>query len=287
MKERTPLISAQTERLLAEAVAIEEQEAKEAGELGFMARAMVQATMPHRDPKTNEFERKNGNYTLTMLAPSKTGLPYGTIPRLLLAWISTEAVRTQSKTLVLGDTLSEFMRQLDLVPTGGRWGTITRLREQAKRLFSCHITLDYSDRGQDRIKNITIVEEACLWWSPPDPDQGGLWASTIELNEKFFQEVIGNPIPIDMRALKALKKSPLALDIYCWLTHRLSYLKTDTVIPWPLLVAQFGADYAVPRQFKAAFRSALKKVLTVYPAARTLPTPKGLQLQPSPPHVIR
>jgi len=281
------MISKQTERLLSEAVAIEEQEAKEAGALGFMARAMVQATLPHSDPKTNEFRRKNGNYKLTMLAPSDVGLPFGTIPRLLLAWISTEAVRTQSKVLVLGDTLSEFMRELGMVPTGGRWGTITRLREQAKRLFSCHITLGYREGAQDRIKNITIVDEACLWWTPPDPDQSGLWASTIELNEKFYQEVVNSPVPVDMRALKALKKSPLALDVYCWLTYRLSYLKDTTVIPWALLSAQFGAGYALPRQFKAAFTEALHRVSVVYPEAKALPTPQGLELKPSPPHIAR
>ena len=99
--------------------------------------------MSHRDPKANEFRRRNGNYTLTMLAPSEIGLPYGVIPRLLLAWISTETVRTQERTLVLGDNLSGFMRQLDLVPTGGRWGTITRLRGQMQRLFSCMVTCSY------------------------------------------------------------------------------------------------------------------------------------------------
>jgi len=281
------MITKQIERLLAEAVAIEEEAAKEAGALGFMARAMVQATMPHRDPKTNEFRRRNGNYSLTMMAPSDIGLPYGVIPRLLLAWISTEAVRAQSRSLSLGDSLSEFMHQLDMVPTGGRWGTITRLREQAKRLFSCHITLDYSDGGRDRGKHITIVDAYDLWWTPPDPRQGGLFTSTIELNERFYQELVKSPIPVDMRALKALKKSPLALDIYCWLTYRMSYLKDSTVIPWPLLVAQFGADYAVPRQFKAAFIEALQKVITIYPGAKATPTPQGLQLKPSPVHVAK
>lgn len=119
------MITKSVEKLLAEAVAIEEEAAKEAGALGFMARAMVQATMPHRDPKTNEFERRNGNFVLTMLAPSRVGLPYGSIPRLLMAWLSTEAVRTQDRTVILGDTLSEFMRSLGMTPTGGRWGTIT------------------------------------------------------------------------------------------------------------------------------------------------------------------
>jgi hypothetical protein len=281
------ILTRQTERLLAEAVAIEEEAAQEAGALGFMARGMVQATMPHRDPKTNVFERTNGNYTLTMLAPPKVGLPFGVIPRLLLAWISTEAVRTQSRSLSLGDSLSDFMHQLDMVPTGGRWGTITRLREQAKRLFSCFISLDYSSKERDMGQRFTIVNAYDLWWTPPDLGQAGLFASTIELNERFYQELITSPIPIDMRALKALKKSPLAIDVYMWLTYRLSYLKAETVIPWPLLVAQFGADYGRERAFREAFTEALQKVLTVYPAAKALPMPQGLQLKPSPAHVAR
>ncbi|WP_199224767.1 hypothetical protein [Falsochrobactrum shanghaiense] len=58
--------------------------AKEAGALGFIARAMVQATMPHSKADGNEFTCTNGAYTLSMLAPSRIGLPYGSIPRLLL-----------------------------------------------------------------------------------------------------------------------------------------------------------------------------------------------------------
>lgn len=61
-------------------------------------------------------------FTLSLMAPTKIGLPYGTVPRLLLAWMTTEAVKTQSRELELGDSLSGFMRELDLVPTSGRWG---------------------------------------------------------------------------------------------------------------------------------------------------------------------
>ena len=49
----------------------------EAGALGFMARAMVQATMPHRKVDGNEFERRNDAFTLSLMAPAKIGLPYG------------------------------------------------------------------------------------------------------------------------------------------------------------------------------------------------------------------
>jgi hypothetical protein len=55
---------------------------------------------------------------------------------LLRLWrLSTEAVRTQSPNLVLGESLSAFMRSLGLQPTGGKQGTIARLRKQMERLF--------------------------------------------------------------------------------------------------------------------------------------------------------
>lgn len=73
------------DKLITEALAIEEESAKKAGALGFMARAMVQTTLPHKAVKGNEFTRSNGHFTLSMLAPSAIGLPYGNIPRLLLA----------------------------------------------------------------------------------------------------------------------------------------------------------------------------------------------------------
>ncbi len=112
-------------RLIQQALAIESEEAKEAGALGYMARALVQASMPHSRPEGLVFERTNGAFSLVMMGHPHAGLPYGTVPRLLLAWLTTEAVRTRERELVLGDTLSRFMAQLDLIPTGGRWGTIT------------------------------------------------------------------------------------------------------------------------------------------------------------------
>ena len=50
-------------------------------------------------------------------------LPYGIMPRLLLAWVCTEAVRTQSRELVLGRSLSEFMRSVGVYDDGGIFST--------------------------------------------------------------------------------------------------------------------------------------------------------------------
>ena len=54
-----------------------------------------------------------------MVAGGGNKLPFGNLPRLILAWVSTEAVRTQSRELVLGRSLSEFMRTLGIYNSGG------------------------------------------------------------------------------------------------------------------------------------------------------------------------
>ena len=282
-----PLTPQSIDSLINKALAIEDDDAREAGALGFMARAMVQATLPHSKVAGNEFTRVNGNYSLSIMAPSAIGLPYGTIPRLLLAWLTTEAVKTKSRELELGDSLSGFMAELDMMPTGGRWGSITRLKNQSRRLFSSSITAVYENGPGFAVINQAVADKAQFWWDNKHPEQAGLWKSTVTLSENFFNEVIDRPVPIDMRAIKALKQSPMALDIYTWLTYRASYLKRPTVIPWASLALQFGSDYTRLRDFKQAFLAELKKVTLVYGQVQVEATELGLMVKPSLTHISK
>lgn len=280
-------------QLVADALAIEEEEARRAGAVGFMARMLVQATMPHSKPGVGEIKhsRSNGLVTVSMVADPDVGLPYGHYPRLLLAWITTEAVQTKSPVLELGDSLSSFMQELGLAPTGGRWGTVTRLRNHIDRLFHTRVDWVEDDKGLGRRREFAMnpIDARELWWDPKRPDQADLWKSTIALSERFFRVITDRPVPVDMRALQAFArmKSPLAIDIYTWLTHRMSYLRQPTTIPWAVLQKQFGGDYNLTRQFKAKFIEKLKVVRTIYPAARLEVAAGGLTLAPSPTHVVR
>lgn len=279
-------------RALVEAhLAIEAEEAAEAGALGYMARALTLATMPHSRHDQNDFQRRNGAFVMSMHAPASVGLPYGSKPRLLVAYLTTEAVRKGQRDITLGDSLSDFMRTLDLQPTGGRWGSITGLKQQMTRLFSSSVTCIWENKESTAIANMPIVSKAQLWWDPKSPDQAGLWESTVRLGEEFFNEVSAHPVPIDLRAVRAIKQSPMALDIYFWLTHRMSYLKKTNArdIPWAALKLQFGADYADTaqgtRDFRKQFVAQMRKVLAVYPQAKVEDSPTGLILKPSPSHV--
>ena len=275
------------DRLVSEALAIEAEAARDAGAIGFVCRALTQATLPHRKVEGSHFERRNGNFTLTLLAPPKVGLPYGTVPRLLLCWLTSEAVRTQQREVELGESMSSFMGELGLVPTGGRWGSIARLKDQTRRLFSSTVNALYEDGNETAILNQTIADKASLWWDPKSPDQAALWRSTVTLGEQFYREVIEHPIPIDLRAIRALKRSPMALDAYCWMTYRASYAKKPATIPWQALAAQFGSDYGRLRDFRAAFIAEMRKVATVYPAAQFEVTDVGLIIRPSLTHISR
>lgn len=277
------------DKLITETIAIETEDAKQAGKVGYMARALVQATLPHKATTEKVFTRRNGALEMTIMSPH--GLPYGSVPRLLLSWMTTEAVRTRSPVLVLGSSLSAFMAELDLGRRGGKRGDITRFKTQTMRLFSSAISCSYADETMAKGGGFNIAKEYHLWWNPKQPQQLPLWKSSVVLSTDFFNEIIEKPVPIDMDALLRLKRSPMALDIYFWLTYRLSYLHKDLLLPWPLLQMQFGSDYAHDTEgqynFKRKFLMRLKDVLAVYDKARVFDANKGLLLKPSPPHVAR
>lgn len=298
---------------------IDAEDAKSAGTLGFMARALVIATMPYKDPKQDVFTRTNGTFKLRILAGYEGGIPYGIYPRLLTSWITTEAVRTKSPVLELGESLRGFMRDvLEIRGTsGGKLGTGTRVNEQMKRLFGSFITATYSDDRQAfSLRNVMMVESARIasdfdiealppsgtnehspndaLWIPQENGIAGKWASQVQLTQGFFQECVDNPVPIDLRAYKALRGSPLAMDVYTWLTYRLSRItKQSRPMPWESLMFQFGSQFnpddpgQAKRDFKKGFLQALKAVEIVYPAARTRLDDAGLVLLPSPTHIPR
>lgn len=276
------------QRLITQALAIESLSALKANALAFMARDLIQVGLPHRETHSTSFVRHNGDLTYSINAHPSVGLPYGRYPRLLLIWITTEAVRKKSPVLELGPTLSAFMAQLGLIPAGGRWGTIRRLRDQMTRLFSSTIAFAHDRRaaGEWLESGFRVSKRTHLLWNPANPRQCVSWQSTIELSTDFFEAIVERPVPIDLRAARALR-SPFALDIYIWLTYRMSYLRRPTEISWRALAAQFGAEYGQARDFKRAFLRHARAVATVYPAARLTPQRRGLLLQPSPSHVPR
>lgn len=243
-------------------------------ERGYIARMLVQACFPYRKITTNEFSRVANNFRLTIMAPSDVGLPFGVLPRLMFMWMTREAMFKKSRQLELGRSLTEFMMQLNLQLTGGKTGTITRLRDQMKRMASSTLSVTYDNGRSWSLRQVGMIEEAEFWWEEKDrvgkSDQPGLWTSTILLSEPFFREITNRPVPFDMRVVQVIRErtqSPLALDLYLWLNYRMKYLTRPTDIPWLKLQLQFGANYADTRQGRHEFKREFLKQMEIVRSA--------------------
>ena len=215
-----------------------------AADLGFMGRTMALCSLPRTNPGNRlQYKRVNGPFKLIMTATGDHKLPFGNFPRLILAWVCTEAVRTQSRDLVLGRSLSKFMRSLGIKSdSGGARGEQTRLRNQMKRLFGCTVSLIYQDECGETAVNSVVARRTEFWWNERKPDELSLWESKIELGEDLFNEIISHPVPLNMNTLTALKRSPLGLDLYLWAVYRTFPLRAPLRLTWRQLYQQFGSD---------------------------------------------
>ncbi len=256
---------------------------------GFMMRLLALCVLPRTNPGNRDrYVRRNGPFVLGMTAGINNKLPYGTLPRLLLAWVCTEAVRTQSRTLVLGRSLAEFMRTLGLHPSGGsERGDRIRLQNQMQRLFNATVQLVYERDGRSVSIGSLVADRTDFWWNPRRPEDPVLWDSTIELGEKFFNEIIACPVPLDVNVLKAMKRSPLGLDLYLWLTCRLFGLGEPLSLTWRQLYRQFGSNPAADKETINDFRKdvlrELEKLKDAWPGF-DYSTPRGcLELRPTRP----
>jgi len=266
-------------------------------EAAFMARQLVQATLPHKNPgDVPTWSRTNGNLTLS-LRPGwnrkknkSIGYPYGTLPRLLLFWLVTEAIRTNSSRIELGSSLNNFMKKLGLdTSRGGKRSDAKRIKDQMIRLFRATISFEHSsDNGKDSWIDMQVAPKGMLCWDERYPDQQALWESYIQLGEDFFNAVRSSPVPVDMRALKALKRSPLALDLYAWATYtayQTHKTKKERSISWELLHEQFGAEYSTIKNFSNKAWKALLKVKVVYPELNIERVHGGVKVLPSNPAI--
>ncbi len=260
----------------------------------FLARQLVQATLPHSDPgDVPVWTRQNGNVTLTIQQGYKrdgapVGHPYGTIPRLLMYWMTTEAIRTKERKLILGDSLAAFMEELGLDSRrAGPRSDRVRLEEQMKRLFAARIsfegTLQQDGLDGEITHYLPVARRTVFWWNQKSPEQRALWESYVELDQDFFEAITANPVPVDLRALRAIKRSPLALDLYSLLTYqafRAGKAGRARFMTWRQLQGALGTSYADPADLKKAVKDALKKIEAVYPGLAIGGREGGLEVLP-------
>lgn len=256
---------------------------------GFLFSGWCQTALPHRRLADDAIWTLETDHVRLMVEPGgmhgpdgavRVGVPYGSRARLILLYLQSEAIRTNSRQIELGRSLRVWLGKLG-VPIGGK--SMKDVREQALRISRCRMTFQITRGNKVGFINQNIVDSGLFSSEACDH-----LLETVHLSERFFNELKLHPVPLQEAAIRALSNSSQALDIYCWLTYRLHSLPRDTQITWVALRAQFGTSYSGLRDFRKRFTESLQMALAVYPDAKVEVSQAGLTLKRSrPPVAIR
>ena len=258
--------------------------------MSFTHAVLCQVGLPRSKTDAREFMRKSGDAWVNVQAgwldegkgPVQQPIPYGAMPRLALAWVSSYAKRYSTREIPIGDSAADFLRLMGYDRQGGRYST---LRPQMHALAACRLQLGF----KGRTFNGQPVEQFDAWVADGKAGQRSLWPGVMKLSEGYFNSLMDSAVPLDNRALHALKGSALALDVYAWLAHRLHRIEGRPVIlHWKSLREQFAQEYTgkdPDKDFKDAFLPQLRNVLAVYPQAKVKQVTGGLMLMGSPPPI--
>jgi hypothetical protein len=197
--------------------------------IDFLHTVLCQVGMPRKKTEGRVFERKSGTASILLTAGKlfknnewiDQPLPYGSRPRLVMIHLSSEAIRTQSRKVEIGDSIRDFMRKLDIDTNGGPRGGYGMFRKQMEALAACHMTIGMSVSNRDVTINTQPICRFEAWLHNQGTLQSSFWPGVLELSHEFYETLNAHAVPLDNRALSALKHSALAIDVYSWLAQRL------------------------------------------------------------------
>jgi hypothetical protein len=261
--------------------------AEEEIRLGVTHAGFAMTALPHRRIEESIWKRETPLTTLVVASGHDrkgclVGVPYGSLARLILIYLQTEAIRTCSPEVELGRSMNAWLTRMAIVP-GGR--TRSLVSEQARRISSCRLTF-FSDRGNVEMQeNGAFVRTAISMVGVADDQQPALWQDRVRLDDGFFRSLREHPVPVREEAVRAIGQRSMAIDVYVWLAYRLHALSRPTKVSWPAIFSQFGAGFGMLKHLKPRFTDALKVALAVYPEARVEADSAGLVLHPSAPAV--
>lgn len=264
--------------------------AEEETRLGITHAGFAMTSLPHRCIAEPLWTRQ-GNRTKLLVESGRKGdggwigVPYGSVARLILLYLQTEAVRTNSPEVELGRSMRSWMTRMSLASGGRNYQLVA---EQARRISACRLTFLTDLAGGAELRhNGAFVQDAISLAGMSDTDQPSLWQDKVRLDNGFWKSLKDHPVPVREEAIKAIGPRSMAIDVYIWLAYRLHALGKTTPVSWQAVHAQFGAGFKAIRQMKPVFIDALNLALAVYPEARVDIEPSGLALHPSAPAVPR
>jgi len=260
-------------------------------DLRFLHAVFCQVGMPRAPLEARHFTRANGGVGLVMQAGTwfngtetvEMPLPSGVKPRLVMVHLCSEAIRSKSRNVDIGNSVRSFLMRLG-IDTGGN--ELKKFKREMLALSACRMTMTVPKDGRVVVHKVDPIESFDAWLVV-DGSQGAFWPGRLELSQRFFDTLTEHAVPLDANAIATIKHSALAIDAYTWLAHRLCRVRSDAGVrlSWDNLKAQFGQEYRDAKDFRKRFLGGLKLALAAYPDAKVDMVRGGLLLKPSPPPI--
>ena len=263
--------------------------------IGITYAGFCLTSLPHKRLADDQAWTKQGHKVTLMVEPGRMmvrkktvlyGVPYGARARMILLFLQGQAIRSGSREIELGRSLSAWMERMGIA-----WGgeTARAIREQAARISACSLKFFWEGDQTEGWAAGRIVNSG-LRFTPDttgEGSQGSLWEDHVVLDETFFKALKEHPVPLQEAAIRELRDRSMSLDIYVWLAWRLHSLTKSTPISWAAVHQQFGSGYGKLFHFKPGFTESLAAALAAYPQARVDLDEGGIVLHPSHPPVSK
>ena len=256
--------------------------------LRFMPTPLAICGLPYRRLPLGqeEFVREQGRMRVVVTPGKVTDpdgrrarqpIPWGPKARLIMAHLSTEALKNRSPTIEVAASFTAFLRDLGFERRGGARGNIKPFREQLQALAACRMEVAAWDGKRSAQLDVKPFSKMELWFSD-NPDQQSLWPTTIQFSAEFYREIEQHALPVDVRALRALSNSARKLDLLFWITYRMTRLRARLVLDWKPLKDQFGEGFGRERDFRAQLTEDLASVTELFPKLPVKLTERGLEM---------
>lgn len=148
----------------------------------YLHTVMCQVGLPRKATEARSFERQSGHISISLEAGRlyngrewvNQPLPFGTTPRLVMVHISSEAIRTQSRKVEVGDSMRQFMQTLGIGDGGGPRGGYTQVRRQIEALAACRLSIGMQSEGRVVTVDAKPIKRFDAWLHQ-DGSQRTLW----------------------------------------------------------------------------------------------------------------
>ena len=289
-QQDTPKLPAIQNRIISAAVEIEQDDPLE---IVYQHSLFCQVALPRSRPEGRTFERTYRNGIVCIEAGKlwdghkmiEQPLPAGPKPRLALMHIHSQAIKTRSPHIDIGNSCAEFLRRLGLNAQSGN--TYTLFKREMQALAACRMTLGFSEGEKHITVNTQPISRFEAWLTAND-DERAMWPAELRLSQEYFESLQKHAVPLDARACGALAHSALALDIYSFFARRLYTLQKPVKVTWQQFHEQFGQEYTgqdAVKDFKKKLVPAVRASLALYLDAKVEEVRGGLLLKPSMPPV--